>query len=490
MITSRGTSVRRAMGIQFLQQYLRAGIGIAGLLVLARLLTPKEIGTFSIAAVFVGFLHYFRDFGVSEYVIQEQSLTPERIASARALIFTNSWILAALIFFAAEPMAEFYKEPELAHILHILSINFALIPFGAMMQSYMRRMLRMEILFRIDIASSTISMTVSVISAYLGYGAVSLAYGSFAGVIVTVVLSSWHRPDELRVRPAFLDIRRVLRFSAFSAGNALLGQWQKGAATLVLGKLQSTIEVGLLSRAMSLGEMFYTNIAQPVWSVMLPALSRSMRDGTYDPASVARMISLLTGIALPFYMFTAIWAGEIISTLFGDQWQAAVPAAQVMSIYGATQVISGSLMRTLVAVGRIAENTVSTTLSAILTPIAVFATAALGLPAIAAGLCIVMGMEVIFRAFLVHRYAGMKIAHWIQALGRSLGLTLLVGIAAAAIQFTAVAAELPSLVRLGLALGIAGMAWIVALFVFRHEILVEGPLIYRSLFRSRRLGTP
>ena len=53
-------------------------------LVLARLLTPAEVGIFSMTAVLIGIAHVFRDFGVSAYLLQEKDLTPEKIRSASA----------------------------------------------------------------------------------------------------------------------------------------------------------------------------------------------------------------------------------------------------------------------------------------------------------------------------------------------------------------------------------------------------------------------
>lgn len=48
-------------------------------IILARLLSPSEIGVFSIAAVTVSIAHVFRDFGVGAYLQREKDLNPEKI---------------------------------------------------------------------------------------------------------------------------------------------------------------------------------------------------------------------------------------------------------------------------------------------------------------------------------------------------------------------------------------------------------------------------
>ena len=51
-------------------------------ILLARLLSPSEIGVYSMTVVFVNIAHMFRDFGVGSYLQREPDLTPDKIRSA------------------------------------------------------------------------------------------------------------------------------------------------------------------------------------------------------------------------------------------------------------------------------------------------------------------------------------------------------------------------------------------------------------------------
>jgi O-antigen/teichoic acid export membrane protein len=63
-----------ALGVTFL---LRLG----SLMVLARLLGPKDFGFVGMVTAFTGVLGLFRDFGLSSAVIQRTTVTPEQMSN-------------------------------------------------------------------------------------------------------------------------------------------------------------------------------------------------------------------------------------------------------------------------------------------------------------------------------------------------------------------------------------------------------------------------
>jgi len=67
-------SVRRSLALSFAQRYVATIITFVSTLILARLLLPAQIGIFSLCAAFVAIASVVRDFGVSEYLIQEASI--------------------------------------------------------------------------------------------------------------------------------------------------------------------------------------------------------------------------------------------------------------------------------------------------------------------------------------------------------------------------------------------------------------------------------
>src|ERR1700751_4338112 len=105
--TIRGGFVRiLTLGTGFL---LRLG----SLIVLARLLDPKDFGLLGMVTAFTGILGLFRDFGLSSAAVQRATVTEEQM-STLFWINTSLGALFALVTLAMAPaIAAFYHEPQL-----------------------------------------------------------------------------------------------------------------------------------------------------------------------------------------------------------------------------------------------------------------------------------------------------------------------------------------------------------------------------------------
>lgn len=93
------TAIRRSLAYSIADSYLALPLQLVGTMIISRLLTPAETGVFAVAAVFAAFASTFRDFGVAEYLIQENELDAEKIRAALTVNIAISWAMALLLFF-------------------------------------------------------------------------------------------------------------------------------------------------------------------------------------------------------------------------------------------------------------------------------------------------------------------------------------------------------------------------------------------------------
>ena len=78
-------STRKSLFFSFLDRYASLAISVVASMVIARLLTPAEIGVFSVTMVLLMFVATFRDMGAGQYLVQEKELTTERIRAVWAV---------------------------------------------------------------------------------------------------------------------------------------------------------------------------------------------------------------------------------------------------------------------------------------------------------------------------------------------------------------------------------------------------------------------
>ena len=182
----------------FGERYTSLLVNTVGAMVLARLLTPAEVGVYAVGAVLVGLAQVLRDFGVGTYVIQEKQLDQEKLRAALSTSMLVAWLLAALVLAASGPAARFYDEPRLRTVMQLLAINFVLIPFSAVALPYLRRQMRFKAIFAINASQCVAQVLCSIVMAALGFGYLSLAWGAVAGAAAALLASLCCRPPHPR----------------------------------------------------------------------------------------------------------------------------------------------------------------------------------------------------------------------------------------------------------------------------------------------------
>lgn len=91
------TSVRKALGFSVLAQSSIQFISFITIAILARLLTPSEIGVFAVASSVAFLAIELRSLGVGQYLIREKEISHEKIRAATGLMMVASWGLAVII---------------------------------------------------------------------------------------------------------------------------------------------------------------------------------------------------------------------------------------------------------------------------------------------------------------------------------------------------------------------------------------------------------
>ncbi|MBL8532574.1 MAG: oligosaccharide flippase family protein [Betaproteobacteria bacterium] len=325
-------SLRRAFGLAFVSNNGTTFIALVSSIFLARLLTPKELGVFSLGMALVGIPELLRDFGVGTYIVQEKDLTTERIRTAFGLVLLSSWIFAALFVALSWPAAAFFREPEVRDIMWLLALNMMIVPFGTVTFCYMRRQMMFGSRMMIEVGSAVVNSVVAVSFAFAGFGTSSLGWALIACTIFTVAVTTRYRPKEWSWLPSFSETRRVMSFGTRVTGASMSAYLNGASADLILGKVQGMESVALFGRAMGLRRVFEKIVMGAVTAVALPHLSRKHNEGVSLRGDFLAAGRMLSGLGWPFFTALAILAEPTIRVLYGPQWDLAVPLLQCLCL--------------------------------------------------------------------------------------------------------------------------------------------------------------
>src|SRR5581483_8880458 len=86
------------------------------LMVMARLLAPKDFGLVGMVTAVIGVFSVFRDFGLSAAAVQRQSITPEQSSTLFWINLGVGCILGVIAVALGPFVAAFYHEPRLVAV--------------------------------------------------------------------------------------------------------------------------------------------------------------------------------------------------------------------------------------------------------------------------------------------------------------------------------------------------------------------------------------
>lgn len=479
------SATRHSLLFSFAEKYTVLLLGMVATMVLSRLLTPAEVGVYSLGAVLVALAQVVRDFGVGQYLIQEKQLDMAKLRAALATSLLVAWLLALLVLAASGPLADFYQEPRLRPVLQLLSINFVLIPFSALTMPILRRQLRFRAIYAINAANSVTNLLVAVGLALLGYSYMSLVWAALAGSLASLLASLLLRPRELPWLPARQGMRTVAAFGAYSTGGGLIDEASVAAPDLIIGKLINIESLALFGKAQSVLNMFNQLITSAISPVVFPlfaANERASGQGGAGPAYL-RTVSYMTALSWPFFFFLACMALPLVKLLYGQQWIACVPLIRIMCLSSAVYSMFSMARYLLVATGRMRVQVGIDAWSGVLKVALVLAAAPFGLVAVAWAVVLALLLRSALSYRSLRAACNLDWRLLLRTVSKSL---LLCGCTAPAPLLASLwlPNDLPHAMPL-LALLATGLAsllcWIAGIFLLKHELAAEFLLLQRKL---------
>lgn len=478
-------NIRKSLVLSFAERYSALLISAATLPLLSRLLTPEDIGIFTVGVAVVGIAHMIRDFGIANYIIQEKELSQSRIATAFAVALLSSWSLGALLALGSGVIGTFYGQPGVRQAILILALNFLIIPFGMIALSLLRREMNFAALYRISLASTIAHAVVSVGLAVSGFGFRSLAWASVAGNLTTALMSYRHGRSYAWRMPHLREWRRVGSFGIMASTGDLILQLGASAPSLVIGRLIGLPELGLYSRANGLVSLFGEAVGMAVSPVAQSTLALRHREGSGVKAPFLEATAHMTAVAWPFFIFIGLMAEPIVRVLFGKQWVASVPLIEILSVAALIKSSAVLNMTLLQAVGAMGIYLRLQLLLEPVTIVLILVAALHSLTMVAVALVVMAGFFVVATYSYVNPLVASSMWDLLRAMWRSVVVTLCSSIAPLLVRLMMSTTPLKPWMALVLAVGGAAAGWFLAVFLARHPVAGE----LRALLRGQRLAS-
>ncbi|PZP29685.1 MAG: hypothetical protein DI603_16625 [Roseateles depolymerans] len=347
------SSVRTALLQSLIERYLLLALALASNIALARLLTPEEIGIYSVSLAILGVAQVFRDFGIGSYLIQSRELDEEKTGTAFAISLLLGTLLFATLFLVAPIVSKYYGDKRITDTIRICAINFIALPFSTVPMAVLRRELQFKKTMHASIIGGATGALTSTGLAWAGVGVNSLALGAMLGNLALVGALAIAAPKRCFPKPKLTYWRAVLAFGGQTSLTGAITSISMDMNDLVVGKTLGFQPVAILSRAQGLMNMFNRDLMAAIRNVALPAFAETHRKGTDLGRPYAHAVALVTVFGWPFHALIAIYSLEVLHLLYGVQWLSAAPLVPLFSLAGAVTAVNALTPNLLTAIGRV-----------------------------------------------------------------------------------------------------------------------------------------
>jgi PST family polysaccharide transporter len=158
---------------------------LGSLMVLARLVGPKDFGLIGMVTAFTGIVSLFKDFGLSSAAVQHKSVTDEMMSTLFWINIVVGALLGLLTMVMAPAIAAFYREPRLFGVTTVLAAGLLFNAAGVQHSALLQRQMRFTALAVINIVSSVVGAAVAIGGAKAGYG-----YWALVAMTITLPLTA------------------------------------------------------------------------------------------------------------------------------------------------------------------------------------------------------------------------------------------------------------------------------------------------------------
>ncbi|MDM7830690.1 lipopolysaccharide biosynthesis protein [Cellulomonas edaphi] len=463
----------------------RLVIQLSSVVVLARLLDPRDYGIVAMVLAIAGIGDTLRDFGLSSAAIQARDLTR---AQRSNLFWTNTAIglvLALAMFAMAEPIAAFYDEPTLVPIARAIALTFLLNGMMTQFRADLVRSMRFRSVAQIDVIAPATALLGAVGLALAGAGHWALVAQQLVQAVVALVgfalAAHWV--------PRWFDRRAPMRhlytFGGGLLGSQLIGYLANNVDSLVIGHRFGAVPLGIYNRAFQLLMNPLNQVRAPSTTVALPVLTRARKPEQFD--SIVRNGQLV--LAYPITIGLALLAGvaePTVAIVLGPKWAEVPPVLRLLAVAGIFQTLAYVGYWVYLARGLTRQLLQYTLMSAAIRIVCVVGGSAWGIVGVAAGYALAPMLAWPLSLWWLNRSTTLHVASLYQGAARVLVAGAVAGGAAAAGAWALPDHGAWAQLAAGLLAGLVAVAVVMLATPLRRDLAVLRRSARAALRRPRR----
>lgn len=296
------------------------GVQFLVLLIMARMVSPREYGLLAMVAIFSEIAQTLIDSGFSQALIRKQNRTE---VDNNTVFYFNIGVglfLYLICFVCAPFVADFYHEPELVNVMRVICIG--------MIINSLQVVQRADYIIRLDFktqakASTTAAIVSGVIGialAYLKFGVWALVAQQLLNIFLNAALLWWYSKWRPRLMYSWKSFHELFSFGWKLLVSGLLNTIWHNITKLVVGKAFSAKSLGQYSRASHFAAFPSSNLTSILQRVTYPVLCKIQDDDEKLASAYRRILKVSAFVIFPLMVLLSAVSVPLVVVLIGEKW--------------------------------------------------------------------------------------------------------------------------------------------------------------------------
>jgi O-antigen/teichoic acid export membrane protein len=305
-------------------------IDLLTMLVLARLLSPKDFGLVAIAMTLVTIVEAAMEMPIAQALVRLATITQEDYDTAFTLSMLRGIVLTAFLCASSIPFASFYGDARLVSLVCCLSLAPVTRGLTSPRMADYTKQLSFGREFTMEVGGKVLAFAVASGIAILFRSYWSIALCTIVAPAGNAAISYVFAP--YRPRLSLARSASLTGFLGWFTIAQLLSAFNWQSDRLLLGRITSAADLGLFSNANDLATIPQGTLTGAAMRPLLAAFSLVCSDRERLASSYSNSAIAVVTLGLPILIGESILARPLIQLLFGRQWLAETSLLRLLAM--------------------------------------------------------------------------------------------------------------------------------------------------------------
>lgn len=296
------------------------GIHFIVMLVVARLLEPKDFGLVGMLTIFMAVGQSLIDSGFSQALIRK----PDRTDTDQCTVFyfniVVSLCLYLILFVIAPFVADFYNEPQLTSLMRVLCLMVIINSMAVVQRAIYTASLNFKTQAKATFSAAIVSSVVGIYMAWSGYGVWSLVGQQLTSATANTLMLWWYSSWRPKLIYSWKSFHELFAFGSNLLLSGLLETIYNNIYQIVIGKIYSAASLGFFTQAKHISALPSSNIQGIIGRVTYPVLSKLQNDDERLAINYRKLLRMSAFIVFPLMCGLASLSRPLINILLGSKW--------------------------------------------------------------------------------------------------------------------------------------------------------------------------